>query len=94
MNRSLTSIILSFLFIFVLIAPIVSAASTTGSVTSYRSQNSAKSIEITGSGKYMKFTLNYNGSAGPDADYANGDTYLYKKTSSTTGDHIALCTPK
>ncbi|MED1803146.1 hypothetical protein P4V02_00075 [Bacillus subtilis] len=41
-----------------------SAASTTGSVTSYKSQNAAQSIQLTGAGKYMKLTCTYTGSSG------------------------------
>ncbi|MGY5388604.1 hypothetical protein ACYSN5_06135 [Bacillus spizizenii] len=49
-----------------------SAASTTGSVTSYKYQNSAQSITITGSGKYMKFTCAYTGSSqGEGAGYCD-----------------------
>ncbi|WP_430111009.1 hypothetical protein [Paenibacillus sp. B1-33] len=84
MKKGLSSLILSFLFIFTLLTPIVSAA-TTGSVTSTRAQNSAKWIEITGSGKKMTFTASYSGSGGS----YGGDAVLYKKLDSNNVQHIA-----
>ncbi|WP_339267056.1 hypothetical protein [Paenibacillus sp. FSL R5-0470] len=74
--KKFSSILLSFLFIFTIFTSSASAA-TTGSVTSTRADNSAKSIQITGSGKYMKLTVTYSGSLGPDGNYG-GDAILYK----------------
>ncbi|RCX19655.1 hypothetical protein DFP94_104107 [Fontibacillus phaseoli] len=82
--KKLSLAMLSLVFLFSFATSVFAA--TTGSVTSTRKDNAAKSITITGSGKYMKFTVTYSGSVG---DGYGGDGVLIKKTSASTGEEIA-----
>ncbi|GIP54715.1 hypothetical protein [Paenibacillus vini] len=82
--KKLSIAMLSLVFLFSFATSVFAA--TTGSVTSTRKDNAAKSITITGSGKYMKFTVTYSGGKG---DGYGGDGVLIKKTGVDTGEEIA-----
>ncbi|KFM95551.1 hypothetical protein D0U04_24735 [Bacillus clarus] len=81
MKKYFSLLIASIITIFTVFVPVTNAA-TLASVTSKHSDNSTKSLDITGTGKYMKLTCTYYGKT--TAMASDGSCSLYKKTSPTT----------
>ncbi|MEI4801644.1 hypothetical protein WAZ07_09930 [Bacillus sp. FJAT-51639] len=93
MKKYVSLLMASIVILFTVFIPSTSAATLT-SVTSKHSDNSAKSINFIGTGKYMKMTCTYYGKT--TAMESDGSCSLYKKTSPTnielvTNLHVGGC---
>ncbi|KEK22108.1 hypothetical protein [Bacillus gaemokensis] len=86
MKRYFSLLIVSIIIIFTVFVPSTNAA-TLISVTSKHSDNSTKSLDLIGTGKYMKMTCTYYGKT--TAMASDASCSLYKKSSPTTIELVA-----